>query len=341
MKPIAIKLYRFIVLSSLFRISKRWIPLILKIGITIAIGGYLYQRLSAESWAEWEALSEITATGAGLILLAFLLIPFNWGIEAIKWRTMLAGYYPDLTLFNSLIAVFSGIATGIFTPNRIGEYAGRVMHLKAGHRLEATLYLFVDRLSQMVVTFGSGLCALEYFFAFEQASLLDLVPLPLETILAVRYLAWAIMTLAMSMMLWPRWFHQQLFQRFSESKHIGKAVKALGRLDRKMLVSVMGLCCLRYMVFSLQYLLLMVAFGYVGDYSLAIMLILSVFLIKSSLPSIAITELGVRESVAIAVMGVFAVSPWIAFSSTFVLYIFNIIFPTLIGLIFVYQMKWE
>ena len=96
---------------------------------------------------------------------------------------------------------------------------------------------------------------------------------------------------------------------------------------------------MRYLAFSLQYYFLLIAFGYEGSFLLALAMILAVFLVKSVIPSITLTELGIRESVAMTIMGVFAVSGFIAFSSTFLLYLINIILPALVGLVFINRLK--
>ncbi|MEM6263500.1 MAG: hypothetical protein AAGI38_13390 [Bacteroidota bacterium] len=64
-----------------------------------------------------------------------------------------------------------------------------------------------------------------------------------------------------------------------------------------------------------------------------------IFFAKSLVPSVALTELGIRESIALTVMGLFDVSPITAFTSTFVLYILNLILPAIAGLIGV--QKWK
>ena len=96
---------------------------------------------------------------------------------------------------------------------------------------------------------------------------------------------------------------------------------------------------MRYLAFSFQYYLLLIAFGYQGSLLLALAMILAVFLIKSVIPSITLTELGIRESVAMVIMGGFAVSSFTAFSSTFLLYVINIILPALVGLFFLNRLK--
>ena len=53
----------------------------------------------------------------------------NWSIEAIKWRLLIKKMQP-ITFIEALKGVLSGVAVGTFTPNRIGEFGGRILYLK-------------------------------------------------------------------------------------------------------------------------------------------------------------------------------------------------------------------
>jgi uncharacterized membrane protein YbhN (UPF0104 family) len=84
--------------------------------------------------------------------------------------------------------------------------------------------------------------------------------------------------------------------------------------------------------------LLMYAFGYTGGLGLGLGIVALIFFGKSVLPVMGIFELGVRETVAVLVMGVFALSKPMAVSSTFVLYVLNILLPTLLGILAVQRL---
>ncbi|MFK7969835.1 MAG: lysylphosphatidylglycerol synthase domain-containing protein, partial [Bacteroidia bacterium] len=107
---------------------------LLKYGIMIAAISYIVWRLDREDSSVWDMLAGMNAQSWILVALAFVLIFLNLGLEAMKWRTMVRPVYPDLTLQKAFGAVVVGITAGIFTPNGIGAYAGRVFWLKAGKR---------------------------------------------------------------------------------------------------------------------------------------------------------------------------------------------------------------
>ena len=73
--------------------------------------------------------------------------------------------------------------------------------------------------------------------------------------------------------------------------------------NSKELLKVLMYSVLRYMVFSTQFFILLRLFDVHITYFDAFVLITSMFLIISIIPSIAITELGVRGSIAILLFG--------------------------------------
>ena len=68
-----------------------------------------------------------------IILLVFGLMIINWSIETFKWKFLISKI-ENVNFFKALIAVVSGVTVSIFTPNRIGEYAGRVFILEKADR---------------------------------------------------------------------------------------------------------------------------------------------------------------------------------------------------------------
>src|SRR5690606_5150466 len=95
--------------------------------------------------------------------LAVGLMFLNWLIEAGKWKLLL---HPleAVSLKQALRAVLGGLAIGVNTPNRIGEYSGRALYVSEGKRMRSVSLAVVCSFSQLLVTlfFGSlGLLFIE------------------------------------------------------------------------------------------------------------------------------------------------------------------------------------
>ena len=76
-------------------------------------------------------------------------------------------------------------------------------------------------------------------------------------------------------------------------------LNAIERIERKTLVHVLMLSALRYLVFSFQFYLLLLAFGLVIPYPTAMLLIAMTYFVMAAIPTIALADLGIRGSVSI------------------------------------------
>ena len=102
---------------------------------------------------------------------------------------------------------------------------------------------------------------------------------------------------------------------------------------------VLFLSMLRYSVYSFQFFLL-IRFVNI-DISLFQSLTMSAlsFLSMSIIPTIALTEIGVRGSVAIYFFGFLSDNAIGIMTASFALWIINLVVPAIFGVFFVYQLK--
>lgn len=289
--------------------------------------------LSYVAWRVWQERDILTLSQQWLqsplwLGVALGLLPLNLGLEAAKWQTLLRSGGLSCTLGKALQAILAGAATGIFTPNRVGDYAGRLLPLPPGHRLWAAVYTFVCRIAQMSITVSLG--ALGLAFLGDRLSL----PLWLE----ISYPWWlgisgVLASVGALAFTWPRHIQRWLGHLALPEGLIFRARGALIGLSAPTLRRIWGLSLLRGVIFLGQYAALMQAFGVELGWPLVLALVSITLLIKSLAPSIALAELGVRESVALAVMGLAQVSAPVIVAATFALFLINLILPALAGLL--------
>lgn len=339
-KSLAINVLRTLTLPARDSTVQRKVSLALKILITGGALVYIFFRLKNEDSSVWEAVLELDKGQLSWIFAAFLLIPLNLGLEAEKWRTMIRRFYP-ITYWNAYQAILAGLTTGIFTPNGVGAYAGRVLYLESGQRVEAAVLTFLDRMCQMLITLWMGTLALEYFLLLQQDQIAEWMARPRLYLGAIRFFMWALSMIALVFALFPRLLYRILQLKTNKGKVLSRISEALDSLNRGQVWKVLLLGLMRYGTFSFQYVCLMRAFGYDEGLMAAFVMIWTVFFVKSIIPSISVTELGIRETVAINIMGGFGVMAATAFTSTFVLYVFNIILPAILGVIFIRKLKFD
>jgi len=303
----------------------RWLPWI----ISISAIGYVIYRLMQEDAATWDKIWPLQSELIMATLWAFLLLPLNWGLESEKWRMLIKKWYPSLRISETLKSVLCGLSTGIFTPNRIGEYPGRIMTLPAGHRWEAASAMLIDRMIQMVITIWLGTVSL-YLLAdfipptFEWIS--DWIPAFSILVLLIPVLVLIFSTQFIS-----------LIPGQSTGKKLRSALRTISLTD---ILKLLALSLLRNLVFTTQFLILLYGLGMSLELETAFAMVWLIFFVKSFIPAWTITELGSRETIAIFVLGLAAVPASIAFAATFLLYVINLIIPALIGLRWVYKINW-
>ena len=93
------------------------------------------------------------------LFLAFILMFVNWSLEALKWKLSVQHVQP-VSFAKALKAVFSGVSFSVTTPNRMGEYIGRVLYMNEGNRLKVISLTILGSVSQLIVTMFFGLLAL-------------------------------------------------------------------------------------------------------------------------------------------------------------------------------------
>jgi uncharacterized membrane protein YbhN (UPF0104 family) len=90
------------------------------------------------------------------------LMPINWALESLKWKYLISEI-EKVSFFKSFKAVWTGVAVGHFTPNRIGEFGGRIYFLQKDNRIFGSLLTLYGDFAQFIVSFSSGILALFFF----------------------------------------------------------------------------------------------------------------------------------------------------------------------------------
>ena len=94
--------------------------------------------------------------------VVFILMIFNWTIEAQKWRLLLVGT-ERFSLWKSLQSVLTGVAVSVITPNRIGEYMGRILYLRNVHKIQGITVTIIGSFAQLIITGFLGLIGVAYY----------------------------------------------------------------------------------------------------------------------------------------------------------------------------------
>ena len=318
------------------KVNKSYAILSFAIKVTIAILSvwFLYQQIFIKNdiASVKHAFTNIFNNSETIILLlsVIVLMFFNWGLEALQWK-YLVKKMEHISLLKSLQAVFSGVTIGLFTPNRIGEYGGRVFYLEKNNRLKGVLITIVGNFSQLIITLVLGAISLHlfFFYYFHLQSYVDFYTL----------LSAEIVLIFLSLLLSGLFFNLSSLSSFSKKIISNKYAAVFSYYNRNELSKVFLLSFARYLVFSLQFFILLKAGGINLIWSDAVTLIPLIFLVISTIPSFALTEIGVRGSAALFFIGLVSDKQVEIITAAFLLWLINISLPALIGLAGIFKVR--
>jgi len=276
------------------------------------------------------------------VVLIFMVL--NWLLEALKWKKLIAKV-EKVSLGQSVIAILTGITISSFTPNRVGEFFGRAFILEKASHIEGILITVIGSMSQLLVTILTGTLAWLVFLPVFMPGA--------GFISGYLYYAMIAVVLLLDGLLLLLFFNISFFSMFKEKILAKGLVRVRGYLrvftlySNAELLTVMALSFARYLVFSTQYILLLWAMGVDIPYYYAYLLIAMVYLIMALIPTIALTELGIRGSVAIYFFSFYfaqpmavsaAIKPGILMASV-LLWLINLGIPALAGSAFLFRLK--
>ena len=317
--------------------SSKKISVFIKVIIVCLAFWFLYQKVFLnDSYLEVKTqfLSILSEGNYFDIIIVFSLMLVNWSIDAIKWQ-FLVSKMEKVSFWLAIKAVFLGITVSLFTPNRVGEFGGRVFCLQKADRVKAVLVTIFGNVTQLVITIIFGFLSFVYFsseytyliFTKSDYGFYILIVLSAIIITLLIYLLYNISQIS------------SLFSKFKFLKKYNSYTTILSLFSTKDISKVLFLSILRYGVYSFQFYLL-IKFVNI-DINLLHSLTMSAltFLSMSIIPTIALTELGVRGSVAIYFFGYISSNTIGILTASFALWIINLVVPAILGVLFVYQLK--
>ncbi len=260
---------------------------------------------------------------------AILLMIINWGIESKKWQ-ILTSHLQIMSFWGAVKSVMAGVSFTMLTPNRMGEFLGRVLYLPDGSRIRAATLTFLSSISQLVITLAAGVVGMLFLknwapqLQFETAGWTGLL------VQVILYIAAGSILVSLLIYFNIGWLIRKI-EKFPPFAKYAIYVHLIGEIHYKELLKLIGLSLLRYGVFILQYLLIFQFFEIGIPFEKIVASTAVMFLILAMLPTIALAELGIRGKVSLFVFGLFSTDSLEILVATAVIWFINIIFPAIVG----------
>jgi len=274
---------------------------------------------------------------------ALVLMPVNWLLESIKWQYLIKKV-ENVGIIDAYQAVLAGTAISIFTPNRVGDYLGRIFILKKGDRLDGTVATIVGNLSQLLITIIMGSMALVYFL---DEIINSLLPDYTNSVFYVRLIIIIInISVIFIFFQFPK-IEKRLNKTFELYKYpIIKHLNLLSGFKLQELLITLGYSFFRFFIYSTQFYLLFLSFNLQIGFSDGMLMIFLIFFAITIVPSIAIAELGIRGIITITLYQILWGSSaatidteTILISATSFLWLINIAIPAILGGLFIFKLR--
>jgi hypothetical protein len=279
----------------------------------------------------------ITGPQQWKLWLVLLLMPLNWGIEARKWQLALRPI-GGIAFRNAFRAIFTGTTMACFTPNRMGEYLGRILYIKEGERIRSISLTMACSIAQLMITLFIGLLGVCYLRAtahppptgFRHWQLaLTILLWTVSALLIILTFIYCRLSLVVSLLL-----------KIPILSRYGAYIKILENFDAAILLRILFLSFGRYIVFIVQYSLVFPVFGVALSFWQVWGGMSVVFLVMAIVPTLTfLTELGLRWEASIQVLELFSSNVLGIFAASFAIWLINLIIPALIGSLLIVSIK--
>jgi uncharacterized membrane protein YbhN (UPF0104 family) len=248
-------------------------------------------------------------------------MPFNWLMEITKWRLLMRPS-AKLSWRRATAGVLSGITFSLFTPNRIGEYGGRVLYAGKGNQWQAVVASLTGSFAQNLVHVSVGLIALLCMFRS-----LHVLPQTMSTGL------W-FLVLMIVLAAWIIYLHLPVIAKLAAGLHpprfLSRPWKSLGHLShatRRQLTLALALAWVRYVIFSLQYVLLLKYFGADVPWIWLASGVAVIYFMHTSIPLPPFADLIARNELALLLWAGFGVNEIGIIAAGFGIWIINLVLP--------------
>ena len=267
--------------------------------------------------------------------LVIAMVFVNWGIEAAKWQVLVRTIQP-MNFIRAFKSVLCGVTLSLNTPNRIGEYAGRVLFINEGNRITAISLAIAGSFAQLIITVLMGCFGL-IFLLFAKDTLIQ--PMGLSFFWVRIFLYGSIfVTITLLFFYFRMSWLIRLVKRLPYAERFSKYISVLETFDAKVLLRLMVLSLFRYLVFILQYIFMLQLMHVEQDCWQSFWLITLLFWVLAIIPSIAIAELGIRGTIAKTLFA-YSGNLFGILAVTFGIWFINLFIPALIGSLLILGIK--
>ena len=302
--------------------TKQFLFFIIKVLIVGGAFYFIYNQLANNDKLDWQKFIVLFQKNqsVGGIFFILLLSVLNRFFEILKWQNLVS-FLHEISLPEATKQVLGALTAGLFTPNGVGEYAGKALFFEKSKAKKVVFLNLICNGIQMILSVIFGIFGLLYF----NANYNIITPKTILILFGICFLLCGILFVSKKINI----------KGYSIEKLIHKINEIPKSIHQKNIV--LAIC--RYLVFSHQYYFLFLAFDVNLPYFTLMATIASVYFLASSLPTFQFLDFAVKGSVAVYFFGILCVNEWIVVFISTLMWFLNVVLPVVIGSYYVMNFK--
>ncbi|RAJ18158.1 lysylphosphatidylglycerol synthase domain-containing protein [Olleya aquimaris] len=300
--------------------TKQFFFVLIKLSIVVGAFYFIYQKLLKNDSLDFNRflsfLSENELFLAKNIIFLLILTILNWFFEIIKWR-FLVSKIKRLSVLEATEQSLGALTASLFTPNRIGEYGAKAIYYSKPHRKRILLLNLISNMMQMSITVILGVIGAVFLF---QNYKIELDYFRLSRGLIVVFIIASL-----------TFFGVKQNKYSIKGFPIEKIRDFVFNLGASYLIFGLFLSLVRYAIFSFQFYVILSLLGVDLGYFDAMIIITSMYLLASIIPTISIFDVVIKGSVAIYLFDLAGVAELPVLSCVLLMWLLNFAIPSIFG----------
>ena len=296
--------------------TKQFLVLLVKLLIVGGAFYFIYNQLANNDKLDWQQFIVLFKKNWSVLGILFLLLLsfLNRYFEILKWQNLVS-VIKNISVGEATKQVLGALTAGIFTPNGVGEYAGKALFFDKSKIKKIVFLNLICNGIQLILSVFFGVLGLFY----------------------LGFTIWVLAIIGLCVVLFLIFFFSKKIKIKGNS--IETLMGKINEIPKAVHQKNIFLAVCRYLIFSHQYYFLFLAFDVDLPYFTMMATIAAVYFLASSLPTFQFLDFAVKGSVAVYFFGILNVNEWIVIFISTLMWFLNIVLPVIIGSYFVLNFK--
>lgn len=262
-----------------------------------------------------------------LLIFIVMLVPVNWGIEAVKWQLAMRKFH-IFSIQEAYAMVLTGLGVGTVIPGTIGDFMGRASHIDSSEvRHQSIAPLLLNGVSQVIPSLFFGSMAIVFLLKIMDATLIGL---------------FVGTSVVCGSILFIQIYGKRSFRFLLKyvPAVVKKSLDAFFTVSNHDLWKLIFYSFIRYAVFFLQfYIMFRLLHVTLESWHLSLG-IFWIFLVKTIVPRLTFfADLAIRSASGVFFFNLFGVETSLVISATLLIWLINVLIPGAIGSLLVARTK--